>query len=312
MVERFLGNVALDNKGLFLGKWQTPNYYKPLAATVVISAASHILLILYLNQKNQTLVNEMPRAIKVEIFQIPVRKAPITEIKTVTTLAMPTTKPTVKSAIENINSARPDEGDQDSLPSAAPSTYKDLFPGPTWPSGSVVGSSTRTVTPVSSETKKLSGHLEGQLDIPLLFREKSANSKAVAKFRRTGERNWTFEYIDGEPVLRAIIFQAFKNKKNLDKITALSFELKSNEIIFVLEQVTKPALNGMKQFEDRMTFSGTRITYTRMILIGDDGTRGMPLPDEEAKRAKMRDEVALKRLMDSPAYHSPIRNRNID
>lgn len=294
-----------------MGKWHTPNYYKSLAATVILSAVSHILFTIYLGQKQKTAAL-IPTAIKVRIVETTKPKTPTPKTKLIT--SEPSAKPSVKPASQQTSAVAPnaEDDEDDERAASAPTAYKDFFPGPTWPSGSVVGNSARSPTKVSSETKKISGHLEGQLDIPLIFRENTAASKAVAKFKRAEDGTWIFEYIDGEPVLRAVVFQAFKLQKNLDKIIDLSAELKSNEIIFVLEQITKPALNGMKQFEDSMTFSGTRIIYTRMIFTGHDGSSGMPLPDKEAKRAKMRDQVALKRLMDSPAYHSPIRNRKID
>ena len=297
-----------------MGKWHTPNYYKSLAATVLLSAVSHILITFFLGQKHKTDAELIPSAVKVRIVETTIPKPPIPETKPITPATKATANPSVKPAGKHTSEEAPNAEDvvDDEPTTSVPTAYKDFFPGPTWPSGSVVGNSTRSPTIVSSETKKISGHLEGQLDIPLVFRENTATSKAVAKFNRTEDGTWIFEYIDGEPVLRAVVFQAFKNKKNLDKIIDLSAELKSNEIIFVLEQITKPALNGMKHFEDGMTFSGTRIIYTRMIFTGHDGSSGMPLPDKEAKRAKMRDQVALKRLMDSPAYHSPIRNRKID
>jgi hypothetical protein len=275
-----------------------------------LSAIVHILFALYIGRNQSFIQLEQPRAIKVRIIETaPPKELPVA------------VKPSLKKTTSKKNFAAknatptPDENDDEkySEKPVAPSSYKDLFPGSTWGSGSVsVGNTSRTPTQVSSETKKISGELEGQLDIPLVFRENTASSKAVAKFRRTADGTWMFEYIDGEPVLRAVVFQAFQNKSNLNKIIELSKELKTNEILFVLEQITKPAINGMKQFEDNMTFSGIRIIYTRMIFSGHDGSSGIPLPDPEAARAKLRDRVALKRLMDNPAYHSPIRNRKID
>ncbi len=277
-----------------------------------MSAVVHILTTLYIGRKESFTPIEHPSTIKVRIIEtIPPKEVPV-DIK-------PIPKKTTgkKNIAETLNSKKTtttiDEEEKDSEKPVAPSSYKDLFPGSTWPSGSVsVGNTSRTPTQVSSETKKISGELEGQLDIPLVYRENNSSSKAVAKFRRAADGAWMFEYIDGEPVLRAVVFQAFQNKGNLEKIIELSKELKTNEIVFVLEQITKPAINGLKQFEDNMTFSGIRIIYTRMIFSGHDGSSGIPLPDPEAARAKLRDRVALKRLMDNPAYHSPIRNRKID
>ena len=298
-----------------MGKKREPKYYKTLAATACLSALLHVLITLYIGHKEKLAIKDEPRSIKVRIVEtaIPKKSVPEPDVKPEPKPSTPTKSLPVKPTTPNAIVSDDDDEEKDEETTEAPSSYKDLFPGPTWPSGSVsVGGSSRTPTQVSSETKKLTGHLEGQLDIPLVFRENTATSKAVAKFRREEDGSWLFEYIDGEPVLRAVVFQAFKNKSNLDKISALSDELKSREIIFVLEQLTKPAMNGMKQFEDRMIFSGTRIIYTRMIFTGHDGSSGIALPDKEAKRAKLRDQVALKRLMDSPAYHSPIRNRKID
>ncbi len=266
---------------------------------------------LFLQQKKTPDRVDDSKAIKIRIVETKPKNDPappkVAVSKPVAPNAMRPTKPDLKNA----DPATTDE-EKNTRATSSSSTYKDFFPGPTWPAGSVVGNSNRAATQVSSETKKITGHLEGQLDIPLIFRENTAISKAVAKFRKDQDGRWSFEYIDGEAVLRAVVYQAFRNRKNMEKIEALADELKTNELIFILEQQTKPALNGMKQFADQMSYSGNRIIYTRMIFTGDDGSQGIPLPDEEAKRAKRRDKAALLRLMDSPAYHSPIRNRKID
>lgn len=225
-------------------------------------------------------------------------------------------KPTKKNT-DNSKKAAPDitptKQDSDaSEKDAEPLSYKNLFPTDTWTSGKIITGPSGRSPLASVATQKIAGQLSGQLDIPLVFRENSASGQAVAKFRLKSENEWYFEYIDGEPVLRAVLYQAFTKQINLDSIAELAQELNNKEIIFVIRQTTKPALDGWKQFSHDITYNNNRIVFSRTIYTGSDGSSGIPLPDKEAERAVMRDKVALRRLMDSPAYYSPIRNRKIE
>lgn len=279
-------------------------YRKYLVVAAVFSLLLHVLVTKVLNHVRdaQPMVNNLNHPVVIRIVSQP-KPAPVLAKKR----AEPkeTAKKTPIAPVETEETEEPKKVDN-----PEPS-YPDFFPAPSWPSGTIVTGKPATDVPATVETQKLSGHLSGALDIPLVFRENSGSSKAVAKFRKNSNGDWHFEYIDGEPVLRAVLYQAFLKPDNLQKIDELAAELKMTEIIFTIQQTTKLALDGWKQFSDSISYAGNRIIFARTIYTGSDGSSGMQLPDEEAKRAVLRDNVALKRLMNSPAYYSPIRNRKI-
>lgn len=290
-------------------------YSLPLAVAVMLSVTLHICTsaVLQSNFKHGQLT-PLPKSVQVRIVGPKTRPqaAPVTNQR-------PIPKKTPNASAERANppADSPDETYPDEKLNAGERPYEDLFPGPAWPAGTVTvqrGSGdgdARRGPPPSTAAQKIAGHLSGQLDIPLIFRENTAQSRATAKFRRKNDGAWYFEYIDGEPVLRAVLYEAFHQQKNLVKIDELASLMKKHEIIFVLEQRTKPALNGWEQFSDAISYEGIKIIYNRTIFTGSDGSSGIALPDKEAERAVMRDQVALKRLMASPAYISPIRGRKI-
>jgi hypothetical protein len=283
-----------------------------LAAAVAVSLLLHAASIFFLHDISQPLPAEpLKNPVNIRI----VERSPVPE-KTPPVSKPPTTKSPAKGpgvgAKQADNDEEEDEEEEENQPERP---YEQFFPGPTWPAGTVTvqpgGGDGRRGPPPSTGTQKIAAHLSGQLDIPLVFRENTARSRAVAKFRKKPDGFWYFEYIDGEPVLRAVLFQAFQQQVNLDKIDQLATEMKKNELLFVLEQLTKPALDGWEQFSDQITYEDSKITYSRTIFTGNDGSSGIALPDKEAERAVMRDQVALKRLMMSPAYISRVRNRRI-
>lgn len=295
------------------------NYKAALAATGILSLTLHVTIIYVMHhryrksQLNKSFTTESVKLRIVEQHPAPAltaapSKSPVPAAKKPDT-PKPAAPPTQTNTTQNPN---PDE---DQRP------YEQLFPAANWPSGTVsipsgsssIGTSDRGPPP-STAAQRITSHLSGQLDIPLVYREQTPKSRAVAKFRRNSDGRWYFDYIDGDPILRAVLFEAFQRRDNLQKIDQLATELKRTEILFVLQQTTKPALNGWKQFSDDIGYEqgGAKVVYSRTILTGHDGSSGIILPDEEAKRAIRRDNVAFMRLMNSPAYLSRIRNRRIE
>jgi hypothetical protein len=53
-----------------------------------------------------------------------------------------------------------------------------------------------------------SGHeLVSKIDIPLFYRQTTRFSKATAEIGRRSDGSWYFVFVDGDPYLRAVLFE---------------------------------------------------------------------------------------------------------
>lgn len=153
------------------------------------------------------------------------------------------------------------------------------------------------------------------IDIPLRFRAQSTNAKAVARLVRATEKpGWLFSDIDGDPYLRAVLFETLSQPRVAQETRAIFDVLQSNEFLLVLRQenVTSPPPDCRKGEQQSTAWSDGKIIVTRRLFIASSlcgGNGGITLPDEHWERAKRRDSQHLQDLTQSPAFMSPIRNR---
>lgn len=153
------------------------------------------------------------------------------------------------------------------------------------------------------------------IDIPLRFRAHSTNAKAVARLvRASAKPGWLFSDIDGDPYLRAVLFETLSQPRVAQEARAIFDVLQSNEFLMVLRQenVTSPPPECRKGEQQSTAWSEGKIIVTRRLFIASSlcgGSGGITLPDEHWERAKRRDSQHLQDLTQSPAFMSPIRNR---
>jgi hypothetical protein len=196
--------------------------------------------------------------------------------------------------------------------SAAPSTYTDLLPTGAWHAeriGNGTATSTGTNVGIAPKTKAAIDELSSRLDIPLFARTKGGTARAVAKLLLAPDGSFSLAYLDGDPLLRACLHAALSQKSNLDVLARLMRAEERTEFVISFVHEESIAANLSRSVDDFRLGDG-RLTIAR-TTYQPLPTSGMPLPDAHQKRAERRDRAQLDRLMDSPAYHSPLRDRRL-
>jgi hypothetical protein len=191
--------------------------------------------------------------------------------------------------------------------------YEELFP----PAGSATGFEGEPAVavrpaPVDQELMTATEELSGKLDIPLFFRMQAGDSKAVAKIARDAAGTLRFAYIEGTPLLRAVVYDALRTAANRALLAEWLDRMRTNEVVISFRLHAIKTSRPPSREEETLRFTEGRVVIERTMLIFEGGGAGglsIPLPDEEADRAKLRDRIHLDRLLGSPAYQAPIRDR---
>jgi hypothetical protein len=134
-------------------------------------------------------------------------------------------------------------------------------------------------------------------------------SHATAKVRRTGPTTWRFEYVDGDPVLRAVLFEALRIDPARAVLQRLFAEMGTDEIAIILRTSQSFETTASGRSREDIDITRGRVVIDKVLLPPAPGS-GMALSDKDAERAKRRDRGALTRLRLSPAFMAPIRDRD--
>ena len=211
--------------------------------------------------------------------------------------------------------------------SAIGRAYTDLFPNADWqPAEGTAPTGARISRRASPEAMATGDRMAGVFDIPLTYRNTDTSAKAIAVLMRRADSTWYFESIDGDPVLRAVLFEGLRTPHNQGLVLALFQDLGSHEITITLHQRTEQKTGIGSSYLDTYHIDGhklviERIRYVdRMRATVTDPTGiaslgvgiiplNIPLPDREAERARERDHGARAKLEESPAFHGAIRDR---
>lgn len=199
--------------------------------------------------------------------------------------------------------------------SLGPTGYESFLPGPGYQfhdEGSEVGG------PGTQEARTVAVEVGGRLDIPLFFRSKNPNAKATAKLIRVKDGPWMFAYVDGNPVLRAVLYEALREAANVSSVENLMSELKTNELLVSLRQRSVLSDSG-RATDDDIRLEGNKLIVEHVVYgsVPASGVEkaasylSLALPDAEADRARLRDRMQLARLETSAAFIAPIRNRRL-
>ena len=166
-------------------------------------------------------------------------------------------------------------------------------------------------------------------DVPLIIRQLQSAGVAIGKVTRGRNGDLIANYVQGQPVLRAILFEAMRDKRNHQPLNRILNESGFKSLRFKLCIKTSDQANI--GHVTKIEITGNLITITRFfskskkknISIGFMGSPPtgtnepilssvfIPVPDEEAERAIRRDKTKLRRLRRSPANTAPIKNRKL-
>jgi hypothetical protein len=159
--------------------------------------------------------------------------------------------------------------------------------------------------------KRATPELERRLDefgthieIPLIWRNLSKESKAEAILRMDVPDGVVIESLYGEPLLRAAIFSGLLDRGTLKKLESdlRNQKLFRYRVILRYVPVNEPPSGlglSIAAFSDGMVI-------TKLLPQVMKQWAGTPVEDEESRRAKRREQAMISRLMDSAAFSHPI------
>lgn len=150
--------------------------------------------------------------------------------------------------------------------------------------------------------------LSAALDVPLLARRNSTGGEAFLRLDRVDARRLKITDLRGDPMLRAVIFENLQNPKVRALLLKLMDELKEDSLPLTLQAVTRPA--DRMQDELDFTWIGRRLIIRKAAPPVYRAPLGaIALPDEDAKKAVIRDRLEYENFQRSPAYRSAIQNQ---
>src|SRR5690606_22255567 len=111
---------------------------------------------------------------------------------------------------------------------------------------------------------------------------------------------FSLDYLDGDPLLRACLYAVLVKQDNLDVLARLMRSEKRTEFLLTFEHEESLAVNLSRYLDDFRLGEG-RLTVRRTTYQPMPSS-GIPMPDEDQKRAERRDKAHLERLKELPAY----------
>jgi hypothetical protein len=163
--------------------------------------------------------------------------------------------------------------------------------------------------------------LSDVFDVPLSYREEHYGSRAVAKIvaSKANAFGWRFESVDGDPLLRAVLFESLRDERNRRRVPGLIDLLGMKEVLVVLSVELVDVDDPAHTKADTITLEAHTVRVIRRVFNTPIGIKpdpitwthaGVPVPDEDSRKAIRRDRSRTARFETSPAYVGPIRDRD--
>jgi len=188
---------------------------------------------------------------------------------------------------------------QISLPKTEAQSERSLLPGHQFKEGSSGSTKQQLVIDASV--------LSGAFDVPLKARRISSGAEAFLRVIRSGREGLRIVELRGDPMLRAVIFENLHQPKVAALILGLMDELQENSLPITLQ--TLLGEGSRMQDEADFTWIGRKLVIRKSAPPEWKAPTGaIALPDEEAKKAVIKDRLDFERFQESRAYRSAIHN----
>lgn len=221
-----------------------------------------------------------------------------------------TAPPRAASSTPSLSTAQPTYSDllpkaregQISLPSAGEDSDSALLPGQNFKAGTTGVTRQKLMVDASI--------LSGALDVPLHARRISTGSEAFLRIIRLDEKRLKIVDLRGDPILRAVLFENLQEPRIRALILELMEALEENSLPLTLKTLTGAA--DRLQDETDVSWIGRRLIIRKSAPPQSRAPAGaLTLPDEDAKKAVIRDRLEFERFQSSPAYRSAIQNHEL-
>jgi hypothetical protein len=191
---------------------------------------------------------------------------------------------------------------QIAIPEASAPREPSLLPGHQFKTGS--SGITRQTLVVDASI------LSAALDVPLHARRISSGSEAFLRIQRMGGNRLRIVDLRGDPMLRAVIFEKLHDSSVAALILKLMDELQENSLPITLQTLTESV--GRVQDETDFTWIGRKLVIRKAAPPQSKAPLGaVTLPDEDAKKAVIKDRLEFERFQESRAYRSALQNYDL-
>ncbi|HET9238216.1 MAG TPA: hypothetical protein VFO10_13230 [Oligoflexus sp.] len=191
---------------------------------------------------------------------------------------------------------------QISLPAPAENGDAALLPGQDFKAGTTGVTKQKLMVDASI--------LSGALDVPLHARRISTGSEAFLRIVRLDGKRLKIVALRGDPMLRAVLFENLQESRIRALILELMDALEEDSLPLTLKTLTGAA--ERLQDETDVSWIGRRLIIRKSAPPQSRAPAGaLTLPDEDAKKAVIRDRLEFERFQRSPAYRSAIQNHDL-
>jgi hypothetical protein len=191
---------------------------------------------------------------------------------------------------------------QISLPTAGEHGDSALLPGQNFKAGTSGVTKQKLMVDASI--------LSGALDVPLHARRISTGSEAFLRIVRLDKNRLKIVDLRGDPMLRAVLFENLQQPRIRALILELMDALEETSLPLTLKTLTGAA--ERLQDETDVSWMGRRLIIRKSAPPQSRAPAGaLTLPDEDAKKAVIRDRLEFERFQRSPAYRSAIQNHEL-
>lgn len=199
------------------------------------------------------------------------------------------------------------------------SGYETLLPGPDWQSSTDIneGNDPRDLRRGSPQAIKAATLIQGRFYIPLTWRKSTDDGHAFGKLTRRSENEIVINFIDGDPMSRAVLFEGLRAPDVWPGLLDLFAALETKELLFSLSYVRKLSLTGKSAHDFSVKVRGIKISIADTLFQegGPSGEASQPkmgigttLPDALAERSMQHDASDADKLRRSIAYNAPVRD----
>ncbi|HYX35534.1 MAG TPA: hypothetical protein VE954_20755 [Oligoflexus sp.] len=188
------------------------------------------------------------------------------------------------------------------LPEASAPREQSLLPGHEFKAGSSGLTKQNLVVDASV--------LSAALDVPLHARRLSSGSEAFLRIRRMRANHLRIVDLRGDPMLRAVLYEKLHQASVMAVILKLMDELQETSLPITLQTLTGAA--GRMQDETDFTWIGRKLVIRKSAPPPSRAGGGaITLPDEDAKKAIIKDRLEFEQFQTSRAYRSAIQNYDL-
>ena len=153
--------------------------------------------------------------------------------------------------------------------------------------------------------------IASEIDIPLFWRQTAKASKASADLVLHDDNTIWCRLLVGTPILRAVLWK-YLSRPSVQAELANVFRMSGKkDYRIVLKFFPEPGPERTINFADDTTAYQLGVEIIKTLPTPTRSFGGMDIENEDSRKAKLRDRLALSKLYESPAFNNQIRDAKL-